>query len=129
MAMKPLKPCLAPGCSALSNESKCANHRKRSWATTYQQGTRQERGYGAAWQRLRKLIVADQPYCMIAKVCVERTGHPAESTCVDHIVPKAAGGTDDERNLQGACEPCNTMKAATTDKDLVRRYIAAKRAA
>lgn len=32
---------------------------------------------------------------------------------VDHIKPKAAGGTDDPRNLTTSCQPCNTGKAAT----------------
>lgn len=31
---------------------------------------------------------------------------------VDHIIPKAAGGTDDPANLTTACEDCNAGKAA-----------------
>lgn len=31
---------------------------------------------------------------------------------VDHVKPKAAGGTDDPLNLVTACEPCNAGKAA-----------------
>lgn len=30
---------------------------------------------------------------------------------LDHIVPKAAGGTNAIRNLQTLCEDCNTAKA------------------
>ncbi len=30
---------------------------------------------------------------------------------VDHIIPKAAGGTDDETNLWASCDPCNAHKA------------------
>lgn len=31
---------------------------------------------------------------------------------IDHIKPKAAGGTDDPKNLTTACATCNTGKAA-----------------
>jgi hypothetical protein len=33
---------------------------------------------------------------------------------VDHIIPVAAGGTDDPRNLWLACRPCNQHKGAQT---------------
>ena len=29
---------------------------------------------------------------------------------VDHIVPRAKGGTDDLSNLQSICEPCHKLK-------------------
>lgn len=32
---------------------------------------------------------------------------------VDHIKPKAAGGTDDPANLTTSCQPCNNGKGAT----------------
>lgn len=31
---------------------------------------------------------------------------------VDHVKPKASGGTDDPKNLTTACETCNAGKAA-----------------
>jgi len=37
---------------------------------------------------------------------------------VDHIVPRAAGGTDDPENLQSLCWLCNTNKGAGDDADL-----------
>ena len=36
--------------------------------------------------------------------------------CVDHIVPKSKGGTDDANNLVPSCKSCNSSKK---DKDLV----------
>jgi diadenosine tetraphosphate (Ap4A) HIT family hydrolase len=36
---------------------------------------------------------------------------------VDHILPKAAGGTDDSENLQALCWLCNTNKGAGDDAD------------
>ena len=32
---------------------------------------------------------------------------------VDHIVPRELGGSEDERNLQAACAPCNRWKGST----------------
>ena len=36
---------------------------------------------------------------------------------VDHILPRAAGGTDDPENLQALCWLCNTNKGAGDDAD------------
>lgn len=32
---------------------------------------------------------------------------------VDHIVPRAKGGTDDMDNLQSLCKPCHDAKSKT----------------
>ncbi|MEG3845140.1 HNH endonuclease signature motif containing protein [Microcoleus sp. herbarium14] len=34
---------------------------------------------------------------------------------IDHIIPKAVGGTDDEENLWLACSLCNNYKGTQTD--------------
>ena len=36
---------------------------------------------------------------------------------VDHIIPRNAGGADDESNLQALCCSCNTMKRDRDDTD------------
>lgn len=36
----------------------------------------------------------------------------SQATSVDHIVPKAMGGTDSSRNLQAICDPCHKAKTA-----------------
>jgi 5-methylcytosine-specific restriction protein A len=33
-----------------------------------------------------------------------------EANSVDHIVPRQAGGSDEEWNLQTLCTPCNSTK-------------------
>jgi len=33
---------------------------------------------------------------------------------IEHIIPKAAGGLDDEENLWLACRPCNSYKSTQT---------------
>lgn len=43
--------------------------------------------------------------------------HPAvvtRSPAVDHVVPAAHGGTDDDANLVTACTPCNSIKSDFT---------------
>ena len=37
------------------------------------------------------------------------------ATTVDHIHPKAWGGTEDPSNLRAACKPCNQAKGARAD--------------
>lgn len=41
--------------------------------------------------------------------------------CVDHIVALARGGSNDRRNLQLLCRPCNTKKHATDPIVFARR--------
>lgn len=72
-------------------------------------GTRQERGYGAEWQRIRKaVIVRDMGLC---QPCL-REGKVTPFTEVDHIKPKSDGGTDDHDNLQCICSPCHKDKTS-----------------
>ena len=51
----------------------------------------------------------DKVRCRAGKQC-ERCGRRARLT-VDHILPKARGGTDAYANLQGLCYDCNQRKA------------------
>ncbi len=52
---------------------------------------------------------------MRAKVLAENRGicticNQAPATTLDHILPRAAGGTNERHNLRGACPDCNTKK-------------------
>ena len=65
------------------------------------------RGYGHAWRKLRKeILLRDKGLC---QECL-RLGRLSKATIVDHITPKAKGGTDDPDNLQSLCDPCNEVK-------------------
>lgn len=69
--------------------------------------SRHERGYGTAWDKLRKRIMERDNYlCQPCKAKGRITGAKA----VDHIEPKAKGGTDDPNNLQAICGPCHDDK-------------------
>jgi 5-methylcytosine-specific restriction protein A len=77
---------------------------RKAWA---HQGSRHERGYGSAWVRLRAIILdRDLHLCQPCR----RLGRVTPATQVDHIKPKANGGTDDSDNLQAICEPCHDAK-------------------
>lgn len=70
-----------------------------------------KRGYGAAWARLRLSVLADEPLC---RHCAA-VGRVVQATDVDHIVPRARGGTDDKANLQPLCHACHSRKTYASD--------------
>lgn len=71
----------------------------------HQEQSRHKRGYGAAWDRLRKVIIArDDALC---QMCLAR-GVTTPGNHVDHIKPKAQGGSDDPTNLRLLCKSCHS---------------------
>lgn len=64
------------------------------------------RGYGAAWRRLRGMVLAQSPLCA-------RCQAPAAE--VDHVLPKSKGGTDHLENLQALCRLCHNRKTYHED--------------
>ena len=99
------KRCNAPGCPNLTMGKHCPEH-----TTQFEQKRRArfpregstKRGYGAVWQRIRLVVLERDPWC-----CHCRT---QPSVDVDHVKPKAAGGTDELENLQGICKACHQKK-------------------
>lgn len=61
-----------------------------------------ERGYTAAWERLRKAYLNQHPLCV-------QCG--AGGTDVDHILPLRDGGDNREANLQTLCHVCHSRKS------------------
>lgn len=73
------------------------------WGST----SRHERGYGSAWVKTRaRILKRDMHLC---QPCLT-TGRPTLATEVDHVTPKAKGGTDDDENLQAICHDCHVVK-------------------
>jgi 5-methylcytosine-specific restriction protein A len=77
--------------------------------------SRQSRGYGAAWDRVRRLVMKrDFGLCQPCR----RRGLITIATAVDHIISKAKAATlrwsqariDDPANLQAICKPCHDVK-------------------
>ena len=79
------------------------------WATSKGK-SRQQRGYGAAHDAMRKLVLEEEPHC---RSCIaEGAATPERSAVADHIVPKAEGGTSIRSNYQGLCWPHSKAKTA-----------------
>lgn len=70
-------------------------------------GSRHARGYGTEWSKQRLRILERDNYLCQPCLRLERI---ALATEVDHITPKADGGTDDDGNLQGICSECHRAK-------------------
>jgi 5-methylcytosine-specific restriction protein A len=70
-----------------------------------------------AWDKLRiRIMRRDGGVCRCAEC--RRTGAIRLAHQVDHIVPAAEGGTDDESNLQAINRDCHKAKTAA---ELARR--------
>lgn len=81
----------------------------RGWQPDSQRGNRHQRGYGTAWERLRRDVLHRD--CGLCQPCLQR-GHTTIASQVDHITPKAYGGTDHPDNLQAICLACHRQKTA-----------------
>lgn len=106
MAVRPKTVCRHPGCRTLVDVSGfCEKHRKQhGW---YAGGRSDKRGYGGEWRKLREEVLdRDQGLCQECK----RQGRIMPGTDVDHIVPKAQGGSDSLSNLQVLCRECHRLK-------------------
>lgn len=100
------RPCIEAGCPYLTRHgSRCPGHQKLAdVAKDAARGTTTDRGYGAVWQALSAAVLRrDRHTC---RYC----GAPAST--VDHVTPKARGGTDDPANLVASCRSCNSAKGA-----------------
>jgi 5-methylcytosine-specific restriction protein A len=100
--------CTHPGCSVLvSKGHRCDKHLKPKHGWQEDRGTNKERGYGWTWTERRQRVLRRDNY-----LCQECSRHNRVTAAneVDHIVPKAIGGTDDSNNLQSLCVPCHQAK-------------------
>jgi len=127
MPQRAQRVCGKPGCGRLCTSGYCDAHAASSPRAVRQclldalRGSAHARGYGRRWERLRKMVLARDPLCMIQKLCgrgLDRPGEPAHlpalSTVADHIVSRPKGD-DSMENLQGVCRRCHGHKTATND--------------
>ncbi|EIC82092.1 HNH endonuclease [Serratia sp. M24T3] len=103
--------CRHRGCAktTVHRSGYCPDHINTGWEQHQQGKSRHERGYGVSWDKLRPIILKRDKH-----LCQEhlRQGIPVPATTVDHIKPKAQGGTDDHDNLESLCWPCHRTKTA-----------------
>ena len=112
MPVSAKSPCRQSGCAELvSRSGYCEAHKRKSWSSR-RKGTTTERGYGADWRKLRKLVIKrDGGLCQPCK----RNGRLFSFDDIDHINPKTKGGTDALSNLQCICKPCHKTKTSAKD--------------
>ena len=94
----PVRPCRVVGCAKLQP---CATHPAPGrWDG---RGSSASRGYGAAWQRVRReVLIRDGYRCRTCGALAEQ---------VDHVRPRAEGGSDDPSNLAAICRTCHASKS------------------
>ena len=61
------------------------------------------RGYGSAWQRTARNLIALRLRCARCSTTTDLT--------VDHITPLSKGGTNNPGNLRVLCRPCNSGRS------------------
>jgi 5-methylcytosine-specific restriction protein A len=69
--------------------------------------TTHQRGYGWDWQRLRLQILARDTYLCRCDECKGGELRLRVAHEVDHIVPKAHGGSDNPSNLRAVNRYCH----------------------
>ena len=67
-----------------------------------------QRGYGALWRDIRLAHLRKEPLCR--DPFHTHPGQVIPATDVDHIVPRSAGGSDRDDNLQSLCHACHSSK-------------------
>lgn len=108
------RPCRHVGCGALVRDGSgfCLAHQADKRINRFgddRRGTAAERGYGHSWAKLRARIMRrDAGLC---QPCLQ-VGRVMPAHQVDHVVPKTAGGTDAESNLQAICTTCHKAKTS-----------------
>ncbi len=109
MPRLPPHPCAEPGCPALvDGQPRCEAHKAESWKRYDEsRGSRDARGYGSRWRKVREIVLNAEPLC---RLCA-KAGIVTAATLVDHIVPKAREAEDYRlENLQPLCRACHNRK-------------------
>jgi 5-methylcytosine-specific restriction enzyme A len=113
MPTRPKGPCAVKSCPGRATNGRyCADHakeRRRKRRAPDNRPSPSKRGYGRNWQAKRAMYLKAHPNCV-------ECGQPA--TEVDHIIPLAAGGTNEWVNLNSMCKPCHSRKTVLEDGGL-----------
>jgi 5-methylcytosine-specific restriction protein A len=118
MPMRAPKPCGRSGCPTLiqAGQRYCERHLQETrQVTDAMRGTTAERGYDAAWQKLRLSWLRAHPLCQ-CEDCQEGVLQLRVATVVDHRQPIAERPDLrlDPTNLRSMSKPCHDRHTART---------------
>jgi 5-methylcytosine-specific restriction protein A len=102
--------CSVPGCPRVAvKRGRCEEHQKQR---ERERPTSTQRGYDVQWRQTRDEFLSYHPRCMASDEAAFRDHklYGDVATDVDHITPRARGGTDDWGNLQALCHRCHSRK-------------------
>lgn len=105
------KACRVRGCRLTTTDASgyCEAHKGEGWRQYKPGQSRHQRGYGTAWDKRRERVLKRDGY--LCQQCL-REGVVTTARTVDHIKPKAHGGTDEDANLESLCWPHHRAKTA-----------------
>ncbi|WJV61367.1 HNH endonuclease signature motif containing protein [Pectobacteriaceae bacterium C52] len=105
------KACRVRGCRNTTTDPSgyCEQHKGEGWKSYKPGQNRHQRGYGTQWEAVRLRVLQRDSY--LCQDCLA-DGVVREARTVDHIVPKAHGGVDADRNLRSLCWPHHRAKTA-----------------
>jgi len=122
MPQRPQRPCKAIGCHTLHRNANGYCEAHQSLATAWHKKSGQSGRGGRPWRRLRDQVLVRDGYLCQCEDCQNRL-LPLIAHEVDHIVPKAQGGTDDLGNLRAINRDCHRTKTQREAKLAIdRRY-------
>ena len=105
------KACRVRGCRSTTTDPSgyCESHKGEGWRQYKPGQSRHQRGYGTKWEAIRaRILKRDKGLCQEHL----RKGVVKQASCVDHVIAKAHGGSDDDRNLESLCWSCHAAKTA-----------------
>lgn len=114
MSRPPRLRCLKPTLPMASSPLAKARTGNSLWRPDAERGTAAQRGYGSAWRKLRAQVMERDEHLCQSCLKVDKV---TVATQVDHVTPKAAGGTDDLSNLRALCRACHDAKSRREMRD------------